>query len=440
MTTFADLGVSADIETILNEKGYLEPTPIQEQTIPLILGGRDLIGQAETGSGKTAACAIPCIQKIDPGNPHVQVLILTPTRELCIQYLNEVTSIGKPLGIIPFAVYGGFEKGIQKTKLKDGVHILVATTGRLIDIIYSVEFSLEHVRTLIIDEADEMLDMGFLDDVEFVKKCLVHDHQTLLFSATMPPPIKRLASRYMKDPLHVNLASKQLTPESLEHYFIRCHEEQKTELLTALLNGGDLDKAIVFCNTRNKVGKVFRDLKGKVHALEYLHGGLDQKIRNGVIEGLRRGHVKFVITTDVMARGLDFRDISHIIHFDLPHDSEIYIHRSGRCARLGRKGAAISIVGHREGRLYERIVHKADVTPRDFARGAYDSFAPSDGSGRAGGPPRSGPSRSNQRGRGGKSPRGSYRITAVADRLSDDNQPRQPVKEVCNPQMMPDNN
>jgi len=371
MSSFTDLGVAPNIVAGLKKHGFTEPTPIQAQTIPIILSGRDMIGQAETGSGKTLACSIPAIQRVDPANKAIQVLILAPTRELAIQYLNELALPAEHCGLVPFAVYGGFDKGIQRAKFKEGVQLLVATPGRLIDLIYNDYLPLDQVKMLIIDEGDEMLDMGFIDDIEFITQCLVQEHQTLLFSATMPPPIKRLASNYQTDPLHVVLNVDQVTPQSLDHLYINVGHHQKEQMLRKLINNETISQAIIFCNRRYRVSDLFDSLKQDIKQLEFLHGGLDQDLRTRIMSRFRTQRIKYIVTTDVMARGLDFKKVSHIIHFDLPEEPASYIHRSGRTARLGRRGLALAFVTPREQKQYDEIKNHADIDPQPLRPDFY---------------------------------------------------------------------
>jgi len=366
MKNFAELGINRPLADILKKKKFETPTDIQEKTIPLILSGKDLIGQAETGSGKTAACAIPLIQQIDKKVNDVQVLILTPTRELALQYLTEVSSIAIPYGVTPFVVYGGFNRDIHLAKLRDGVQILVATPGRLIDIIYNNYFSLEHLKTLVIDEADEMLKMGFIEDVDFINDCIVQRHQTLLFSATMPDPIKRLAKKYMKDAVHIRLNREQIVPVNLKHCFIRVERRNKERALKEILSKEDIPQAIVFCNTRNRVKDVFRSIRSAVRGIDYLHGGLEQNVRTIIVDKFRKKKTKHLITTDVMARGIDISSVSHIINYDLPRNPEIYIHRTGRTARLGNKGTAVSLVSSADKELYDDIKKISGIHPVPF--------------------------------------------------------------------------
>ena len=351
--------------------GFEKPTGIQTKVIPAVAMGHDIVACSETGSGKTAACGIPLVQKIDTGINAVQVLILTPTRELALQYLDEVSSIGTPYGIKPFVVYGGFSKDIHLAKLKDGVHLLVATPGRLIDIIYNNYFSLEHLKTLVIDEADEMLKMGFLEDVDFIKSCIVQKHQTLLFSATMPAPIKRLAEKYLKDAVHIRLNQERVVPKNLSHCFISVGRRHKEKALTELLSKEHIRQAIIFCNTRTRVKSVFKNVRQSIHGIDYLHGGLDQNVRTRILEKFRDKKIKYLVTTDVMARGIDISGVSHIINYDLHKNLDIYIHRTGRTARLGKEGTAISLITPEDRPLFEEIKANAGITAVRFKPDVY---------------------------------------------------------------------
>ncbi|MBN2407020.1 MAG: DEAD/DEAH box helicase [Elusimicrobia bacterium] len=363
MKYFGDIGINNELVQILKSRGFVHPTKIQEEAIPLILEGKDLIGQAETGSGKTAACGIPLIQRVDKSINDVQILVLTPTRELAMQYLNETSSFAIPYGVTPFVVYGGFDKDIQLAKLRSGVQILVATPGRITDIIYNDYFPVSNVRTLVIDEADEMMKMGFIEDVDFIKNCLIQEHQTLFFSATMPPPIKKLAKKYLKDAVHIRLNEEQVQPDTLAHAFVNVSRRDKKQALKELVKRESMEQALIFCNTRSRVSSLFRDSRDSIEGLEFLHGGLDQNIRSRIVEKFRRKKIKFLITTDVMARGMDIGGVSHIINYDVPDNPEIYIHRSGRTARLGREGVSISFVSPEDRQEFARIKEKAGIEP-----------------------------------------------------------------------------
>jgi ATP-dependent RNA helicase DeaD len=342
---------------------YTELTPIQEQTLPHILAGKDLLATAETGSGKTSACGIPLVERIDPRSNEIQALILVPTRELALQYVEEIDSIAQFMEVHPFAIYGGFDMDIQKAKLQSSVHILVATPGRLIDLIYQGRISLSAVATLVLDEADEMLKLGFLEDINFVISCLIHEHQTLLFSATMPPEVKHLAENYLRQPVIIELNLDQRAPQSLEHQFVMVRPANRVQFLLDYLSQNHVRQAIVFCNSRINADKLFTQLKGSVPALEIIHGGLEQAKRTSIIRRFRRLGIVVMIATDLAGRGLDFLQVSHIINFNFPQNNEIYTHRTGRAARMGRKGIALTLVASHELSALRRLLKVNRITP-----------------------------------------------------------------------------
>lgn len=368
--TFAELGVNEQLDKILVSIGYTSPTPVQEETIPIALSGADLIGQAETGSGKTAACAIPATQLIDVENRNPQVLVLTPTRELAKQYLQEFHTIAGPLGIECFVVYGGFDRAIQTAKLKNGVHVVVATTGRVMDLIYTGDIEISHIKLLVLDEADEMLDMGFVRDIDFVMSCLVQKHQTLLFSATMPPAIKKLTQKYIGNADHIVLNKNKKTPKNLNHsYILTENETTKLGAICNFIDKTEITQALIFCNMRKNVEILFRQMYKKRYDIKMLHGGMEQATRDRVTQAFKDEKLKFIVATDVMARGLDYDGISHVIHYDLPSEKESYIHRSGRAARLGRKGEAVTILVKRDIRKYKFIMSNSSVEPTNIETG-----------------------------------------------------------------------
>ncbi len=346
--SFSDLGLDAAILKSLERMGYKEPSPIQAEAIPLIMQGKDLIALAKTGSGKTAACAIPICQRINVNKPNVQALIIVPTRELALQYATEAQKIGSDQGVKAFAVFGGESATMQQSKLKHGVHVLVATPGRLIDFIYSRQIDLSHVETLILDEADEMLSMGFYDDLEFVMQCLNHPHQTLLFSATMPQQIRKIAKQHMKEPSEVFLNQQQASPSTIDHRFLHCHHEHKGPALVRLMEELKPKQAIIFCRSRDEVERVCRGLKQKFDGVDYLHAGLSQDMRTIITGKFRTGRVRFLVATDVAARGLDISGITHVFIYHLADDPDIYVHRSGRTGRCEREGMVVTLVSDRE--------------------------------------------------------------------------------------------
>jgi len=346
---FSELGLKTEILKALTNMGYNDLTPIQERTFSPILSGRNLLARAETGSGKTAACGIPLVQMIDPSLNVIQALILVPTRELALQYVEEIDKISKFLDVIPFAVFGGFPMEIQKAKLSDRVHILVATPGRLIDFLYhSTSIDLSSVRTLVLDEADVMLKMGFVEDIDFIMSCLVHEHQTLFFAATMPEEINRLIKVYLKEPVRMELNKEQVAPQSLAHHFQYTGRRHRLNALIEYLKKERISQGIIFCNSRDHGEKLIKELEEKFKSIEYIHGGLEQSRRTSIFERFRRNEITFMVATDLASRGLDFSHVSHVINYDYPRGLESYTHRTGRTGRMGRSGIAMTFVTDQE--------------------------------------------------------------------------------------------
>jgi len=360
---FSELDLKPEILAGLKDMGYLELTPVQEQTFPHILAGRDIIVRAETGSGKTAACGVPLIQMVDPSVQAVQALILVPTRELALQYVREVSDIGKRTGLRAFAVYGGFSMDIQVEKLRHGVEILVATPGRLIDLLRNTNLSLSQVRTFVLDEADEMLNMGFISDVEFILGCLIHEHQTLLFSATMPKEIEKLARRYLKNPLTVYLNTEQRAPQSLRHHFLLVEGGDRFGALLDYLERARPSQAIIFCNSRRNAEHLHERLRKKYRSSEIIHGGLDQSKRTSLFNRFRRLDIRLMVATDLASRGLDFTHATHVINYDFPTNAEAYTHRTGRTARMGRKGIALTLFTRRDTADLGQIIKANQIEP-----------------------------------------------------------------------------
>jgi len=341
---FDQLGLSPEIGKAVDLMGFIDLTPIQEQTYKHIRAGRDLMALAETGSGKTSACGIPLAEMVDREINGIQALILVPTRELALQYVEELGLIGKYASIEPFAIYGGFSMDIQKAKLEHGVHILVATPGRLIDHLYNSTLTLEQVRTVVLDEADEMLKMGFIEDVKFILSCIMSEHQTLLFSATMANDMEGLANTFLQDPVRIELNREDVSPQSITHRFRFILDNNRLQMLKNYFTEEKPHQAIIFCNSKRNGAMLFGKLKGSVKSLEYIHGGLDQPTRTSIFNRFKQGRTQVMIATDVAGRGLDFSQVSHIFNYDFPGGSENYVHRTGRTGRMGRKGAAISLV------------------------------------------------------------------------------------------------
>jgi ATP-dependent RNA helicase DeaD len=360
---FADLNLMPEVRLALDEMKYYDMTPVQEATLPHILEGRDLLAQAETGSGKTAACGIPVVQMVDPRLNAIQALILVPTRELALQYVAEIAKIAQHTDVVPFAIYGGFSMEIQKAKLKDRVHILVATPGRLIDFLYNTPLTLSHVRTVVLDEADEMMNMGFIDDVNFIMSCVVHEHQTLLFSATMPQRIRQLVEKYLKNPVHIHLNKDQVAPQSLTHTFQMVDTHRRYDALRSYIKNNEITQAIIFCNSRHGGEKLYDRLRKEVKSIEFIHGGLDQSVRTSIFRRFRNKEITCMIATDIAGRGLDFSHVSHVINYDFPIHCENYTHRTGRAGRMGREGIALSFVTERDLRLLATVLQASKIEP-----------------------------------------------------------------------------
>lgn len=344
--------------------GFKEPTAVQERAIVPILEERDVIALAETGSGKTAACMIPMCHKIDLSSNKIQVLIVVPTRELALQYAEEAQKIGKFKKVSVFGIFGGEDMSLQRAKLNNGVHILVATPGRLIDFIYSRAIDLTHVTTLVLDEADQMLSLGFYEDLEFLMGCLVQKHQTLLFSATMPLEIKKIAKEHMKEPLELALITEKPTPKYLSHQFFLCKSVQnKYNDIIQLLKKVEPEQCLLFANSRHEVEKLTQELKKNFSSVDFLHGGLDQRIRMSITSKFSRGKIRYLVATDIAARGLDFSLVTHVMNVQLPFEDETYMHRAGRTARAGKKGICITFTTSRDRARVLAICKQLDKDP-----------------------------------------------------------------------------
>lgn len=351
--TFTDLGLSEDILSALKEMNYQSPSLIQQQAIPIVLGKQDLIARAQTGSGKTAACAIPICQLIDTSSNVVQALILVPTRELALQYATEAQKIGKFKGVKAFAIFGGEDAAMQKSKLQSGVQLLIATPGRLIDFIYSRDIDLSNVGMFVLDEADKMFSMGFVEDIEFIIQCLVHSHQTLLFSATMPRAIQEIALKHMRDP--ATIALQETHPAKINHKFLFCKHFERLDKLASLVKEAHPVQSIVFCATRFQAEEVGKFLQKNFDQVDVLHAGLTQAIRTIITNKFRTQKIKILVATDVAARGLDFSHISHVFIFELSDDVDTYFHQSGRTGRFEKEGSVLSLVTSRELKLITRL-------------------------------------------------------------------------------------
>ncbi|HEX3241907.1 MAG TPA: DEAD/DEAH box helicase [Solirubrobacterales bacterium] len=355
MTAFRDLGLAPEIQQALDELGFEEPTPIQEQAIPELLAGHDVIGQAQTGTGKTAAFGLPLLQYLDPGSDEVQAIVLTPTRELCIQVTQALRSYAEHLDVDIVAVFGGAPIRSQQAQLRAGGQVVVATVGRMMDLMSRRSLVLTAARYVVLDEADEMLDLGFIEDVEKILRMCPSGRQTALFSATMPPPVQRLAEGYMYDPTTIRITPKKLTVDAIQQAFVEVPPRGKAERLVELLKVEEPEQAIIFCRTKIGASRLEKTLKDRGLDVKALHGDMSQGSRDGVMIAFKDHRVKLLVATDIAARGLDIEHVTHVINYDVPASSEVYVHRIGRTGRVGRTGRAITLVTPAERDEIDRI-------------------------------------------------------------------------------------
>jgi ATP-dependent RNA helicase DeaD len=344
MNKFQDLGLKGEILQALEELGYTDPTPIQEQAIPELLAGHDVIGQAQTGTGKTAAFGLPLLQYLDAGSQETQAIVLTPTRELCIQVTQALRAYAEHLDIEVVAVFGGAPIATQQSRLRRGAHVVVATVGRMMDLLSRRSLVLTSARYVVLDEADEMLDLGFIEDVEKILRMCPSGRQTGLFSATIPAPVARLAERYMYEPVTIKVTPKQLTVDAIEQAYVEVEPRNKTERLVEVLRAEEPEQAIIFCRTKIGAARLDRELRDKGFRNKALHGDMSQGQRDGVMIQFKERGMPLLVATDVAARGLDIEHVTHVINYDVPNSPEIYVHRIGRTGRVGRTGRAITFV------------------------------------------------------------------------------------------------
>lgn len=357
--TFSDLGISEEILKAVEDMGYTQPSTIQSQSIPFLLEGKDVIGQAQTGTGKTASFGIPIIDKVDASSKKPQALILCPTRELAVQVEGEIVKLAKyKRGISSTCIYGGDSMERQVKDLKRGVQIVVGTPGRIMDHMDRGTLKLENVGIIVLDEADEMLDMGFRDDIESILSECPEERQTVFFSATMPKPIMDLTRKYQKNPEIVKVLRKELTVENVSQVYYEVKSPLKIELMTRLISLNQFNLGIVFCNTKRVTDEVTEELLARGITAEALHGDLSQAQRTKVMNKFRKGQVSILVATDVAARGIDVDNVEVVFNFDLPLDEENYVHRIGRTGRAGKSGAAISFVTGRKDMFRVRDLEK----------------------------------------------------------------------------------
>src|SRR6478736_9937782 len=370
MTTFADLRLDPVILEAIHDVGYEKPSPIQEEAIPPLLEGRDVIGQAQTGSGKTAAFGLPLLQYVDPSDQEVQALVLTPTRELCIQVTQALRAYGRRKGVDVVAVFGGAPIRSQTAQLRAGGHVVVGTVGRVKDLISRHMLLLHGTRFLVLDEADEMLDLGFLEDVEKILSLTPSSRQTALFSATMPPPIRKLADRYMYDPTIIQVEAATLTIDTVAQFQLPVSARDKPDKLVEVLRAEEPEQAIVFVRTKIRADQLFRTLKDRGLSVRALHGDMSQGSRDGVMLAFKGGRVPILVATDVAARGLDISTVTHVINYDVPTSPDTYVHRIGRTGRVGRSGRAITFVEDRQKRELEAIERHIGTSIAQWEKGA----------------------------------------------------------------------
>ena len=346
---FTNLDVKPEILKAVAFMGFEEMSPIQVRAIPAALEGRDLVGQAQTGTGKTAAFGIPILQRINPKLRKPQAIVLCPTRELAIQVAGEIRRLAKYMPSVKvLPIYGGQEISKQIRSLKAGVQIIIGTPGRVMDHMRRKTVKFDYINTVVLDEADEVLDMGFREDIEIILSDISTERQTMLFSATMPRPILDLAGRYQRNPQMIRVVRKELTVPNIEQYYYEVRPKNKSEVLSRLLDIYDPGLSIVFCNTKKGVDELVADLKGRGYFAEGLHGDMKQTMRDRVMQRFRNGHTDILVATDVAARGIDVDDVDAVFNYDLPQDEEYYVHRIGRTGRAGKSGMAFSFVVGRE--------------------------------------------------------------------------------------------
>jgi len=355
--TFGGLVLRSETLRAIHTMGWQQPTPIQAQVIPVMLEGRDLVGQAQTGSGKTGAYGIPLVERIDPQTRDLQALVLVPTRELALQVSDEVRALGRGRGIKVVTLFGGQAIERQFADLRRHPLIAVATPGRLLDHMRRSTVSLGRVRTVVLDEADRMLDMGFLPDVTLILNAVPGQRQTALFSATIPAEIRTIANRHMQNPVSVRIAAPAPTVDTVEQFYVEVAEEDKVKALRRLLQEESIESALVFRRTKHRADRLATTL-GRHHRVGVIHGGMRQGARLAALRAFVERRTPILVATNVASRGLDLPEVSHVINFDVPEDMDTYIHRVGRTARMGRAGTAITLVGQHDTAMLDELRRK----------------------------------------------------------------------------------
>ncbi len=362
MKNFMSLGIKQELQENLSRRGIKEPTPVQSESIPAILAGKDIIAQAQTGTGKTLAFLLPVVQNINTDKNYPQGLILTPTRELALQISKDARELTKDTDISILAAYGGQDVEKQIRQLKRGIHLIIATPGRLIDHLRRGSLSIKGIEYLVIDEADEMIMMGFGRDVEDIVGATTKNRQTMLFSATISGQVRDIGKRFMKKPVQIEIKSDNITLDKIEQIGIRIEEKDKDDRVMSLIDQYNPFLMLIFCRTREGVTRVYNKLKQNKYNVNELHGDLSQNKRERVMESFKTAEIQILVATDVAARGIDVEGITHVINYDLPNDSDSYIHRIGRTGRIGNEGIAITFVTDRDRRrlseIEDKIKHK----------------------------------------------------------------------------------
>ncbi|MCD6576025.1 MAG: DEAD/DEAH box helicase [Nanoarchaeota archaeon] len=352
---FEKLKISKELKRAIEDMGILEMFPIQLEAIPKILKGVDIIGQAQTGTGKTLAFAIPIVERVNPSEKSVQAIVITPTRELAVQVSNEIKKLSKYKKLNVLSVYGGVSIDKQAEALRRGVHVVVGTPGRIIDQINRGNLKLNKIKILVLDEADRMLDMGFIDDIRTILQDIPKDRQTLLFSATMPEIILNLAKDYMHNPEVIKVSEDELTVKDIKQFYCEVDYRSKIDALKNILTKQNIKSAIIFCNTKISVDKLVNALRKMHFKVDALHGNFSQARRNKVLSNFRQGKFNILVATDVAARGLDIKGVSHVINYNVPRDPKDYVHRIGRTGRAGKGGVAITLVTERDMEYFRSI-------------------------------------------------------------------------------------
>ncbi len=358
---FKSIGINSELENLIKKNGIITPTPVQEQTIPLLLKGKDVIAQAYTGTGKTLAFMLPIMQNIDSSKPYIQSLIITPTRELAIQITNEAKKLAVLKDVSILAAYGGQDVERQLRKLSNGVHMVIGTPGRILDHLRRGSLDLGHLSTLVLDEADEMFNMGFLDDVEDIMYKTPKRRQTMLFSATMPGQLRDLASKYMNDPAQIEIQGENVTLDEIKQVVIETTDRGKLDALCNIIDQQQPFMAIIFCRTKNRVKSLNWDLRTRGYNSEEIHGDLSQSKREHILNSFRKMEIQLLVATDLAARGLDIEGITHIFNYDIPRESESYIHRIGRTGRAGESGMAFTFVTDKDMDTLRNIERKISM-------------------------------------------------------------------------------